>query len=167
MAMAATAMLGFELDVPLEGQTVGRVVGGLPFAAIATGGQVTTSTGSAGRDWLMPLLNKLQGFSRLKWGWNGYRAEKPAGLPIYQAEDFLFALRTADLEPQRVGPSVVGGIGVTLKRGERKAYVEFYNDGRVYVMLSDGVGEPHIQPVRTENRGYENLISEIRGYLNG
>ena len=110
------------------------------------------------------LADKLWGFARLRRGWNGYAADKPPGLPLYQAEDFLFSLRVGDITSSRVAPSVVGGVGITIREGTRKAYIEFSNDGRVYVMLSTGKGEPAIHPASTE-RAYAGLIGEIQRHL--
>lgn len=142
------------------------VSGGSGATAAVSGVRITPGpAASAPKDSLMPMLEKLQGFIRLKRGWDGYRAKPPTAHAIFNAEEFLSSLRVADVEPKRVAPSVVGGVGVTLRAAERKSYVEFYNDGRVYVMHSDGETEPIIYPVRME-QGYEDLISEIRGYLN-
>jgi hypothetical protein len=116
-------------------------------------------------DWLMPLLDKLKSFLRLPRGWNGYNAPEPEQMAVVQAEDFLFAMRLADLKPNRMAPSVMGGVGVTLRKDNRKAYVEFYNNGRVHVLFSDGESEPTTHAVRNDNRDYDNLILEIRRYL--
>jgi len=48
----------------------------------------------------------------------------------------------------------------------RKVYVEFYNDGRVYALASDGETDPKIKQIRPKYSGYLNLIRDIRKYLN-
>jgi hypothetical protein len=56
-------------------------------------------------------------------------------------------------------------VGVTWRRGNRSVYLELYNDGAAYAILSDGPDEVGIRPVRTDERSFEALLTEVRGFL--
>jgi hypothetical protein len=72
-----------------------------------------------------------------------------------------------DLPPSRLGASAVGGVGITLSRQDRKAYVEFHNDALVCALF--GVGDPDgdVRQVGCDPLSFVNLIEEIQEYLNG
>jgi hypothetical protein len=112
------------------------------------------------------LVGQLRSFVDLADGWDSYRAPAPQSVAVSQAECFLNQLSQADILPSRLSPSVVGGIGVTFREGQRKSYVEFYNNGTVCVLFSDGESEPRTQQVESTQGGYASLLAEIREYLN-
>src|SRR5262245_29066699 len=85
---------------------------------------------------------RLSSFLSLEKGWNGYAASPPGDIAVNNALQFLDALPVEELKPARLSPSAVGGVGMTFRRAERKAYVEFYNDGKICALFSDGVSEP-------------------------
>jgi hypothetical protein len=111
-------------------------------------------------------LEKFQSFQSLKKGWDRYDALPPSERALATAESFLEALMVFEAQPSRVAPSVVGGVGVTLRRGSRKAYFEFYNDGNACALFSDGEGEPVTHDFRTSRSGYYSVIAKARVYLN-
>jgi len=80
---------------------------------------------------------------------------------IAAARDFLTA--TADLPPDRIAASVVGGIGVTFRRNGRKVYVEFRNTGSILALFSDGTTEPVVEAVDPSD--YSGFSARARGYL--
>ena len=49
-----------------------------------------------------------------------------------------------------MAPSAVGGVGITIRGGDRKVYFEFYNDGVVYVLFADLAEHTNMRPVRPE-----------------
>ncbi len=75
-------------------------------------------------------------------------------------------LRGSELVPARVRPSVASGIGLTIRAGRRKVYVEFYNDGTVYALFSDGESELETRQVQGKQDDYSALIGQTREYLN-
>jgi hypothetical protein len=121
--------------------------------------------GTQARDW-RNLYAKLESYLQLKDDWNSYNAARPTSLAVGNAEKFLDVLCVAKVKPKRVSPSSVGGIGITVRRGERKAYIEFLNAGKTFVLFSDGIGEPQTSEVSGEYQGYIRLIGDIRKYLN-
>jgi hypothetical protein len=106
-----------------------------------------------------PWAAKLDSFGELAVGWDGYKAEPPASRVIGAAKQFLAA---SELSPTRVAPSVVGGVGVTFKKNGRKAYIEWTNAGPVSLLLSDGVNDPHAEPVSVDDPA---VPGKIRGFL--
>jgi hypothetical protein len=111
-------------------------------------------------------FDKLESFSQLATGWDGYSARRPEKVAILSAKLFLSQLTDSDRVPDRVKPSVIGGIGVTFRANQRKCYVEFYNNGTVYALFSDGHGEPDTCQVRPTAQDYKLLINAIQDYLN-
>jgi hypothetical protein len=99
-------------------------------------------------------------------GWDGYGASPPAEKAINNALHFLRILRLCDVFPSRSMPSVVGGVGLSFRQENRKAYFEFYNDGKACVLLSDGIGEPEATDVETTGIGFLSVIDQAREYLN-
>jgi hypothetical protein len=112
------------------------------------------------------LKAKVDSFSELADGWNSYSAPRPARIAIRNVREFLDVLFAANMKPNRIRPSAVGGIGVTFRRGEKKSYVEFLNSGSTYALFSDGVEEPQVREISGEYRDYLRLTGEIRKYLN-
>ena len=112
------------------------------------------------------LFEKLDSWLALTPGWDGYSALPPSSLAVERVKEFLALLRGSELEPARVRPSVVSGIGLTIRKGPRKVYVEFYNDGTVYALFSDGESEPKTQQVQAGQDDYLALIGQSREYLN-
>ena len=109
-------------------------------------------------------------FARMKnlhQGWNGYSAPPPTNRAIVTARYFVELLVANGQEPLRVAPSVIGGVGVTRRVADRKVYVEFYNEGGVVALFSDGVTEPSAKEVDPNYVGFTSLIQEMRDYLDG
>lgn len=108
---------------------------------------------------------KLDKMERLEEGWNGYSAPAPSALAIRTARRFLSRLLAEPYEPTRVAPSSVGGVGFTHKKGNRRVYVEFFNDGQVYALFSDNEVAPRSQRVQPDFHQFRELIGQIKGYL--
>lgn len=123
--------------------------------------------GTGNRDDWRGRSEKIDSFHTLQTGWNGYSAPAPSGAAIKTAKLFLAQLQSKDLRPDRIKPAAVGGIGVTFRKDRRKSYVEFYNNGTVYVLFSEGTPEPETRQIRPTIRDYLSAIEEIQGYLNG
>ncbi|HEY2910958.1 MAG TPA: hypothetical protein VGI99_11970 [Gemmataceae bacterium] len=107
---------------------------------------------------------KLDTMRALRRGWNGYDAEPPSALAIATATGYLDQLASEQFAPARVAPSVVGGVGVTCRNGDRRVYVEFYNDGRVHALFAHGE-DAETTPVDPTTAGFHNLLIRAREYL--
>lgn len=111
-------------------------------------------------DW----TTNLDVMQTLQAGWNGYDAEPPSELALETARRFITVLESESLPPTRVAPSVVGGVGITRKVGERRVYVEFYNDGSVHSLFAEGE-EAETVAVAPTPEGFRAIASRMRVYL--
>ena len=110
---------------------------------------------------------QLGSFRALRAGWNSYTAPAPEDMAIRSAGMFLAELRAQGCEPTRVAPSAMGGIAITRRQGDRKGFVEFYNNGKVYALFADRKGDMRVVPVQADAPSFRRLILEMRDYLNG
>ena len=111
------------------------------------------------RGWFLTLSKTLHSFKDLKPGWNGYSASPPERLALRNAEQYLCVASHFDLEPTRLAPSAVGGVGITHRRGPLKAYVEFFNNGKVHTLFSDDEKkELFTSPVDPTTKGYKSIL---------
>jgi hypothetical protein len=123
---------------------------------------VSTSTSPLEGKWDAEL-KKLE---TLREGWNGYDAPTPTRAAIDAARQYLQVVHREGLEPKRVEPSVMGGVGITHRQGSRKVYVEFYNNGTVHSLLSDGSGKMQTMPVRPSAEDVRRFVAKAKDYLN-
>jgi hypothetical protein len=114
-----------------------------------------------------PLHDFLRQLPALPHGWDGERAAAPTSLAVSNASLVADALWMGACEPDRVAASVVGGVGLTVKIPGmvRNAYIECFNDGGVYLMLSDGQSEPVTRPVAKDEASLRAMAEEVRGYV--
>lgn len=91
----------------------------------------------------------------------------PAQVAIVNATGFLQQCDAtiANGLPQRIKPSMVGGVGITFRNQWRRTYVEFYNTGEVYALFSDGVSEPSVRSIIPTADHYTQLLIEIYNWL--
>jgi hypothetical protein len=111
------------------------------------------------------LFAKLDGLLNLPNGWDGYRAAPPNLTGRYYARSFLQSLAQGNYVPYQVVPSVIGGVGVNRRRGNKKVYVEFNNNGKVHALYSDGTSPPRVEQVQPDKSGFHILIRRMRAYL--
>jgi hypothetical protein len=121
-----------------------------------------------------PTLDWAKWFSRLDDcmaltnGWNGYTATAPNAVSIENARHFLEAMQSAGYEPTRVAPSAMGGVAITRKMGDKKVFVEFYNDAKAYALFSNcDSKEMDVEPLAIDPSGFRDFIAKMREYLNG
>jgi hypothetical protein len=110
---------------------------------------------------------KLEDLRQLKPGWNGYTAPVPSDTALRTASMFLDEMRTQGFEPTRLAPSAMGGVAITRRQGDRKGFVEFYNDGTVYALFSDRSGQMGVVQVQVDCLSFRRLIGDLRDYLHG
>jgi hypothetical protein len=109
---------------------------------------------------------ELKTLAALQPGWNGYSAPPPGSKAIDAAKIYLQATRAQSFEPHRVEASVMGGIGITHRRGDRKVYVEFYNDGKVHALFSERAANMQTHPIEPSLDKFVHFIVTAQGYLN-
>jgi hypothetical protein len=108
---------------------------------------------------------ELKTLAALQPGWNGYSAPAPGSKAIAAAKLYLQAIRTESFEPHRLEASAMGGVGVTHRKGNRKVYVEFYNDGRIHALFSEQAANMQTCPVGPSLDDFRRFIVKAQGYL--
>jgi len=85
------------------------------------------------------------------------------------AKQFVKACSNAGLIPSRVNPSAVGGIGITIGNGDRKAFIEMYNRGNCWALFADyGTktdSDIQTHPVPISDADFQEIIEMIKFYL--
>src|SRR6266404_996525 len=115
---------------------------------------------------LASWIQKLEDLRELQAGWDGYDAPRPDKKALENVRAFLDALKLLeDLEIALLSASAVGGVGITFAVPGREAYVEFYNDGRVFTILSTGHEEPRITEWKKDT--FSEALKSIRDYIHG
>ncbi len=102
----------------------------------------------------------------LRDGWDGYDAPAPSGPATLVADAFLQSLART-IKPDRVAPSVMGGVGITCKsqRAGRKVYIEFLNKGSACVLFSDGASEPEAYTFEPTKEAFARIAGQIAAYF--
>ena len=108
---------------------------------------------------------KLVQLSQLRDGWNGYDAPAPSPKAILTAKGFVETLLREKCEPKRLAASAVGGVAITQRKRNKKVYVEFFNDGKVFALFSDGSSEPVSKEIIPGYQSFKALIKEMQEYL--
>lgn len=83
------------------------------------------------------IEKKLNSFVNLRRGWDSYDAPVPSIKSINKARDFTRDAVQSGIKPSRVAPSVVGGVGITWQRGDRRVYMEFLNTNQIGLLFED------------------------------
>ncbi len=111
---------------------------------------------------------KVWSFRLLEAGWNGGRAPAPSPPAIANAINFLVAMAMTDCQPTRVAPSAVGGVAIARRFGDRKALVEFFNDGTASALLADDASQDmQIHKVAITPQGFTDILDLMREYVDG
>jgi hypothetical protein len=108
---------------------------------------------------------RLKTLTDLSAGWDTYDAEPPAPLACTLAVDVLDCLEAAALPPDRIKPSVEGGIAMSFVNGENRAEIEIYNSGEIALASYSNQTEPIIQEWNSAESDMSALkkgVAEIR-----
>lgn len=126
--------------------------------------EAVRANGEAGPSvWLAELDSLLS----LSQGWDGYSAPAPQPA-VENAKALVIEADALHAEPEHVGPSAMGGVGVTFSAGDREVVIEFYNNGSAHALfVDDATEEMSTRPVKTDRDGYHEIVGEARKYLYG
>lgn len=108
---------------------------------------------------------RLEDLATLEPGWNGYKADPPTGEVVKGVRGFIEFLRSRNLQPSKLNPSVVGGVGVTFASGRRSIYLEFRNTGNAHALFTDGESKPRVEKVGQNLAGYVDIMVKAEKYL--
>jgi hypothetical protein len=132
----------------------------------AAGESQTTRGRPAGPGQLSTWLTKLDSLAGLVTGWDRHGAAAPSREAVRLARRFVEALVNDGQSPTRVAASAVGGVGVTRQAGQRRAYVEFYNDGTACALFTDDSGDEQVLDVPTDPDTFTDLLDKMKAYFN-
>ena len=121
----------------------------------------SSGTGKTELSW----REKIEALKNLADGWDSYRAPAPSSDSIAQASVFLEEVAKSTNVLTRLAPSVVGGVGFTFKRNNRKVYVEFRNTASVHALYSDGTSDPVVEKLQSDRTAYVELMAKVKKYL--
>jgi hypothetical protein len=107
----------------------------------------------------------LDGFAALEPGWDSYRAAPPSKPTIEAARVFLEFLQKRESLPDKLNPSVVGGIGFTFRRGGRSVHVEFRNTGNAHAAFMEAGPKPRVVRVNQDQTGFTELMVQAEKHL--
>src|SRR5881396_551686 len=83
--------------------------------------------------WARRQLDQIEQFGILKRGWDSYEAEPPNDCAKRLAREAIHIVESMEFPPDRVAPSVDGGIALTWSRDGRYANIELFNTGEVMI----------------------------------
>lgn len=127
------------------------------------------------QDWFARIAT----FHDLEDGWDSYDAEKPSHTACQIAGNIVIDFEKASCSPDRVNPSVVGGIGITFRDSSSEeqnyyVYIEIYNKTynhpNVYIMFAGkGIDDVDVRPLFLDDslhlQDKEKVINEVKGFL--
>lgn len=114
------------------------------------------------------LFDELARVAEIKNGWDAYNAPAPNSDAITFAELVLRKFQRYLVKPDWITSSAEGGVAISfLSKSDRRALIEFLNDGEKYVLLYDLQGETQTIELseQLEDNGFEQLISVLESHL--
>jgi hypothetical protein len=111
--------------------------------------------------WLRDANEKLKSLLHLSRGWDSYEADPPNQSAIRRAEQVLTAVNSTGYRPDRIVPSVEGGVVLSFRRGDRYGDIECDNDGDMVALVSDGQGQIDTWQIANDRRSVEDAVRKI------
>ena len=81
------------------------------------------------------LSRRLNGMMNLSAGWDSYSAPAPVADTIVRARGLVDALLLHGYAVTHIGPSSLGGVGITVEQDETEYAIEFRNSGKGIVTV--------------------------------
>lgn len=113
---------------------------------------------------LSQYLNDLEEWSHGRKDWGSEGSEPPDESALKRAEESLQLLNSLGFLPQKIAPSAEGGVALVFKNGDKRAMLEFFNDGSSSGVLYDLVDEVKVIAVDQESE-MSGIVERIRAYL--
>jgi len=118
------------------------------------------------QSWYPALRSRLDGLRELAPGWDGYEAPAPSANARFWASEALLVLASGEgCPPQRLAPSVEGGIALSWRLGSRDANIEFFNNGEIYAATTEADSIPYIWEVEPSRQGLIRSLETIREHI--
>ncbi len=113
--------------------------------------------------WLPEMRRDLAGMD-LSPEWPAESVAVPGNRALRAADGALRLLAELDLRPDRLRPSLDGGVSFAFVTQGRYAELEFLDDGEVVATCSSGTGPLRFGPLRL---GLETTVRTLQAFLGG
>ena len=107
------------------------------------------------------LVKVIDELSALSDGWDSYSAPAPTPESIQHARGLLESLIQRGYAIVHVGPSVLGGVGITIESEATEFAVEFRNSGKAVVTVIGDGGAFTVREWPSSNAMRANILSTI------
>lgn len=109
------------------------------------------------------LFDQLESIGRLPVDWSTYGAPRPATTAIVMTSRALELALSLGLAPEAIVPSAEGGAAICFRAGNKYAHIEFFNDGDIFAIRSDGRNPSLVWPVADDE--LTETLSTIDAFL--
>ena len=100
-------------------------------------------------------------------GWDSYEAEPPSSIAIDNTRLALIVLGKLEFLPDRIVPSVEGGVSLVFSHDKKYVNIEFGNDGDVIVGISDESEEPKAWESGANEEELNQTVERLREFFKG
>lgn len=113
--------------------------------------------------YLEPLARRFDALCALVDGWDSYSAPAPAADAIARGRGLVDALVHHGYAIAHVGPSVSGGVGITVERGATEYAIEFRNSGKAVVTVIAADGALSVHELKNAQTAHADILSILGG----
>jgi hypothetical protein len=108
------------------------------------------------------LFGRIESLGDLEDNWNSYGAKAPNKTALFWAHRVLQQLLRSNFAPRAVKPSPDSGVGIIFISETKQTTIECLNDGNIFVIASDSVGQPRVRPILQTPEHIKRAIEEIQ-----
>ena len=119
-------------------------------------------------DWLPRFQQALKAIGQLEPGWDSYDGGTPGSRSSRATDDFLLLLErnnVRDPVPDRIAPSVDGGIVVSFLRDDVRANIEFFDNGEIVAAVAKPGRDVRVWEVENTEKGLMSAVRAIRNAI--
>jgi len=109
------------------------------------------------------VSRQLDNLSLLSDGWDSYSAPAPVADAIVCARSLVEALVRDSYTVAHIGPSVLGGVGITVELDDAEYAIEFRNSGKAVVTIIDADSAFKVHELKEPNAFQANILSILAG----
>jgi len=110
---------------------------------------------------------RLSDLTSLPENWDAEDAARPTSVALDATRNALLAMQELGVMPERISPSVEGGVAVSFLRGRNRAFIEFYNSGEIVAATYEDEGEPVVWEVEAIDAMNRAALDRIHVHLTG
>ena len=119
------------------------------------------------RDCQKLALNQLDELKTLQSNWDSYGAETPNTNALSNAREIILRVIEKQIMPNRILPSVEGGVSIVFGNKRRLADIEIFNDGDVIVSLMNDQAVKGVFQIEFEEKEIDQALERIATFING